>query len=358
MASEDNTSPVRQNKVDDLLQRACDLLGADASVESRCGKEIASDGSTRIFLRMSLGDKSVVLAAPGLTTATELAEAHSAWQIGRHLSDVGCAVPEIHGFDADVGMLIFEDLGDTRLYDVVSINQGEGGGDHAFLQHWYEKAIDALIHLQVEGGKGFRSEWCWDTPKYDLSLMLEKETGYFLRAFWQDLLGQDIPAVVSEEFAAIAAEAATADTGYFLHRDCQSRNIMVVDDTMKFIDFQGGRLGPLGYDLASLLIDPYVGLSRDVQDSLLSYYRRNLGKRGVAAGAEFEKFFQFLAVQRNLQIIGAFSFLSAKRGKPFFRSFIEPAVRSLAVRLDHSVFGDYHHVKNLVGTASSLLQKF
>ena len=117
--------------------------------------------------------------------------------------------------------------------------------------------------MQVRGAVSFDPKWCWDTPQYDRMLMLERESGYFLQAFWQDLLGMEEPPGLQEEFFELADRAARIPAGYFLHRDFQSRNIMIHGGEACIIDFQGGRLGPLAYDLASLLIDPYVALPDD-----------------------------------------------------------------------------------------------
>jgi len=359
-----NEKQATANDIDWLVKRAADILATErVSQPGREGGEkpleqmaqITSDGSTRLFVRVRRGAEKLILAAPAARTETELAEANAAVTIGRHLYEKGGAVPQIHCFDVQSGMLLFEDLGDTRLYDIVSGGDNSETVSDELIRKWYRKVIDALQVLQVEGKAGFCREWCWDTPEYDQAVMLEKESGYFLRAFWRGLLGQpDIPGV-QEEFADIARVAAESGAEYFLHRDCQSRNIMITGDEIHFIDFQGGRLGPLGYDLASLLIDPYVGLSHDMQAEFVAYYQQGLFDRWGLADARFRTNYQFLALQRNLQIIGAFAFLSTVRQKIFFRRFLQPALNGLLARLEDSVFADYHQLRQLVKTAHFLL---
>ncbi len=90
---------------------------------------------------------------------------------------------------------------------------------------------------------------------------------------------------------------------------------------VRFIDFQGGRLGPLGYDLASLLIDPYSNLPQDVQDDLLELYLRLISNHLAVDEAHFKRHYTLLAFQRNMQIVGAFSFLYKVRQKAFFYGF-------------------------------------
>jgi aminoglycoside/choline kinase family phosphotransferase len=100
-----------------------------------------------------------------------------------------------------------------------------------------------------------------------------------------------------------------------------------------FIDFQGGRLGPPQYDLAALLIDPYVGLPWDEQERLLEYAIGCMADRRFIDPGQFRRGFTYCALSRNLQVLGAFGFLSAVKGKPQFARYIPAALRSLEIRL-------------------------
>jgi hypothetical protein len=213
---------------------------------------------------------------------------------------------------------------------------------------FYQAALEHLAAMQCRGAEGFQESWCWDSRRYDISLMVEKESGYFLRAFWQGLLGHPIDDGVREELFDIARLAGEAPTDFFLHRDFQSRNIMIKDGAVRFIDFQGGRLGPLGYDLASLLIDPYCNLTRLFQEKLITLYLQAIKKHIIVDEAEFMKQFVLLAFQRNMQIVGAFSFLYKVRQKVFFLDFIKPSLLSLRNRMEDPLFMDYPLVRTMV----------
>jgi len=212
--------------------------------------------------------------------------------------------------------------------------------------------VGDLAHMQVQGAEGFDPDWCWDTPRYDKSLMLDRESGYFLRAFWKGLLGQEEPSGLQEEFDFLAEKAAAIPAGFFLHRDFQSRNIMIYQNKPCFIDFQGGRLGPLGYDLASLLIDPYVALPDDFQIELLEAYLDELEKLITVDRRKFIEEYLLLALHRNLQIVGAFSFLSTERKKVFFRQYIEPALVSLNKLLDCEIFSEMQVLRKIVSRSA------
>jgi len=318
----------------DLLLRSGDLSrpsGAPSATES-----LAGDGSNRRFWRLSFsGGEKAILVAPESMQEKCLREAAAVWWIGRHLRSRGVPVPELYGYEPGSGILLLEDLGGVHLHRLAR-ETDFGREESVFrLRGQYHQALEVLVGMQLDGAKAFDPHWCWDTPRYDRQLMLERESGYFLEAFWQNLLGQPLPHGLQEEFAELAEAAAEAPSSYFLHRDYQSRNLMIKDGRVRVIDFQGGRFGPLGYDLASLLLDPYAGLPTWFQQELYSYYLQRLGGRTGIDPEEFHRWYPVLALQRNLQIVGAFAYLSVVRGKSFFRAYLAPALASLA-RLSRS----------------------
>jgi aminoglycoside/choline kinase family phosphotransferase len=297
------------------------------------GEQLKGDGSNRRFWRLQINSMyDCVVVCPEKHESKELQEAQSGWKIGNHLRKAGVPVPEFFGFDEDTGLLVCEDLGDTHLHNL-AINTDFNRKDSVeSLRNLYRQALKSLLVMQCNGRKSFNADWCWDSPVYDRELMLNRESGYFIRAFWQGLLGMDIPDGLQSECEQLADIAAEASCRYFLHRDFQSRNIMIKDGKVRIIDYQGGRLGPLGYDLASLLLDPYANLPVWFQEELYAYYLEQLqSMEGVKPcdRESFDRNYHALALQRNLQILGAFSHLSKNSGKDFFRCYIRPALNSL-----------------------------
>lgn len=316
----------------------CGPDGFDSSTAGLTCQPLQSDGSTRRFLRVGLPDGTkIIIVAPGIPGTQECAEARSGWLIGTHLLGKRLQVPDLYGWDEPSGTLVFADLGDTRLHDFWS----DTGRDAEEKYHYYRLAIELLVRLQIEGGNGLESSWCWDTPEYDERVMLDKEAFYFYRALWCNLLEQPASPKLEEDLADLVKQAATIPRDYFLHRDFQSRNLMIKDNKVYAIDYQAGRFGPLGYDLASLLIDPYAILPLSVQEELFSFYLQLLRKKIEIDESGFRRQYRQLAMQRNLQILGAFAFLSKVRGKRFFSRYIEPAARMLQERLADQLFSDY-----------------
>ncbi|BDD86836.1 aminoglycoside phosphotransferase family protein [Desulfofustis limnaeus] len=306
---------------------------------------LLGDGSARRFFRVFAGGRPLCLAAlPAGGSQRELAEAASWLAIVRHLHQAGAPVPQVLGADLSIGLLLFEDFGDCRLHDLLHRDRPRGLA-------LYPEIVRRLAQMQVRGVEGFQTDWCYDAPCYDQAVMVERESLYFLSAFWVDTLFAEEVAGLREEFERLAATAAATCQPLFMHRDFQSRNIMVGEDRLGFIDFQAGRLGPPAYDVASLLIDPYASLSDRQQHQVFALYLEEMGRLGGVDLAALQASYPYLAVQRNLQIIGAFAYLSGRRGKGFFRGFILPSLIMLQNRLADPLFTDLPVLRQTVATS-------
>ncbi|MCL2457353.1 MAG: phosphotransferase [Desulfobulbus sp.] len=316
-------------------------------------RQLAPDGSSRRFYRLCGQEHFRVIAVlPPAHEPRGLAEAVAFAEIGRHLGRIGAPVPAIYGFDPATGLALCEDLGERRLFDQVTERGGAG------CLPAYERAVRRLVRMQVRGAHGFDPAWCWDTPRYDRQLMIERESNYFLAACCTDLLGLDFDRrAVAVDCARLANEAAQAPAHFFLHRDFQCRNLMLTDGAVRIIDFQGGRLGPLAYDLASLLLDPYAALPESMQDHLIAIYLEALGKELAYDSDQFRRECLLLGLQRNLQILGAYAFLSQVQGKQFFARYLEPALASLDRLLAKPGAGEYAALYTLTGQCRQELRQ-
>jgi aminoglycoside/choline kinase family phosphotransferase len=289
---------------------------------------LAGDGSDRRYYRL-LGSPTVVLLFHPFPPGGEVNENDSFYLLGRHLQGQGTPVPEIYAYCREEFWLLLEDLGDISLSSVI-----ERQSQESQVRHWYRQALDLLMDMQLKGKEGFDPAWCFDTPMVDRPFLWERECGYFVRAFLNGYLDLKIGLEdLAPDFEGLLTGALPPGPSYFLHRDFQSRNLFVTSGRLRVIDFQGGRLGPLGYDVASLLIDPYVNLSHAWQAELLEYYLERLTARVDLDQAAFREQYYHLALCRNLQILGAYGFLTRAKGKEQFARYIPTAVESLRRRL-------------------------
>ena len=293
--------------------------------------KLKGDGSERQWYRLSASNQlTLIMADHGIRTRAGICEIDAFIHIGRHLRQKEIPVPEIYYDEPFAGLVFLEDLGDTHLQTLVK--QAESAGQIA---GWYQTVIDHLVTLSIRGAQGFDQSWAYQSPAYDKHLILEKECRYFVEAFLNGFLKEEVNFEnFQSEFTSLAEETvANAVTG-FMHRDLQSRNIMVKDSQFYFIDFQGGRIGPLQYDLASLLLDPYVNLPYSLQENLVDVCFAKIASALSVDPEIFYRGYRCCSLTRNLQILGAFGYLSIAKGKSEFQAYIPSALETLRFNLD------------------------
>ncbi len=308
---------------------------------------IAGDGSDRRWFRAAIHGKSdvdrIIFSDHGIcldqsplpgkasqmsTQPSRTAQFNAYIAIGRHLSDHGIPVPDILDYDAVSGQVALTDLGSTHLADMVDLH------DMDKTRHLYQQVIDSLIHFSKVGIQGFDPAWTCQTPSYSKSLIMEMECRYFMDAFVKNYLGKpDIWDTLRPVFEHIADQALAHGYQGLMHRDCQSKNIMIHKGKIWFIDFQSARKGPIQYDLASLLIDPYVKLPQILQGQLLEYAMANLPLNTPVERQQFIQSYTYCCLTRNFQMLGAFGFLSQVKHKPQFETYIPYALAGLKQRL-------------------------
>lgn len=289
-------------------------------------ERIRGHGSDRRFWRLGRGDWSaVVMSAPPGDAEHARFVAIAAF-LERH--DLGPA--RRLRVDDDENTVVMEDLGTCSLF---SLGAAAAADEPPAVAAW-ELATDHVARLQAVTAAA-RTE-C--PVAFDLALdlpVLRWETAYFRERFLGGLMGLDpagdlSPAddpALAAEFAALA-DVVAAQPVYLLHRDFQSQNLLVRDGRLRLVDFQGLRPGPLGYDLASLLWDPYVALPPARREALLARYAA--AARGLDAGptpADTRAMVLAAALQRLMQALGAYGFLSLVKDR---RGFLQHVPRGLA----------------------------
>ena len=290
---------------------------------------LKGDGSDRNWYRLTSGNRSLVMADHGIKKNPPTSEVDSFVAIGRHLHDKDIPVPEIYLYDTFSGLVFMEDLGDVNLQALVLNTKNPDQ-----IISYYKSVIGLLGNLFLSSAKDFDPVWTYQTSYYDQDLILEKECRYFVDAFLRNYLEMNISFKdLENEFRSLADRALEFSVNGFMHRDMQSRNIMVKNNRFYFIDFQGGRLGPIQYDLASLLMDPYVELSFRVRNLLLNFSVQTLSSVLKVDPDDFLSGYKYCSITRNLQILGAFAYLSRIKEKTYFEKYIPHAIRTLTHNL-------------------------
>lgn len=213
-------------------------------------------------------------------------------------------VPSVFQQNIEQGFLLLEDLGCQCYLDVLQEHNADA---------LYRQALGSLFDLQC----GVDIVSC-GLPSYD-RVLLARELGIFYEWFLDKRLQITVPESVRVQFDDCLIESALQQPQVCVHRDYHSRNLMFLPEhSPGVIDFQDAVIGPLTYDLVSLLRDCYIRWPNEcVQQWLQSYYRR-LTDAGLllADFAEFKRWFDLMGLQRHLKAVGIFSRLDLRDGKP------------------------------------------
>ncbi|HYA41908.1 MAG TPA: phosphotransferase [Syntrophobacteraceae bacterium] len=325
--------------LDDLVEKAGSISGGSEKVRIA---PLSGDGSDRKFFRIFCGSSSLIGLISPRVRKDGTDENDSYLLIGNHLHSKGLPVPHILYADAGRGRFILEDAGDLHLQNFVLSRRKN-------LESIYGHVVTMLGALHARAPEGFVPEFCFDSPLYDPCFVYERELEYFRNSFVNGCLDLEIaPDELRPDFEALAEAAGMWRSSFVFHRDFQSRNIMVRRARLWLLDFQGMRFGPPAYDLASLLIDPYVRLPMRLQDKLVSVYWSSAGWRQGVSKGDFIRKFSAVRLARDLQVLGAFGFLGIAKGKRRFLDYIPFAVDQLALHLLRTGQGQYPHLAKLV----------
>jgi len=268
--------------------------------------------STRRYLRVSNATHSYILV--------EWDSADEDWPrflgIEAYLSPFVPFLPKIFASDPVHGLILEEDLGDITLKRFCV----DRVGHNALIEEAYRKIINNLIvwHGQDVANCPFIVPRSMDVETFFW------ETTYFSRHCVVEFFAKErlLTENWEKERRKMAVHAAALPT-VCIHRDFQSENIMIANGHIKFVDYQGARLGPSHYDAASLIFDPYVNLGQEMMNRLVDYYLTKINH--VSAKNDF----YVCAAQRLMQALGAYANLSLHKDKPRYREFIPTALDRL-----------------------------
>ncbi len=253
----------------------------------------------------------------------------------RHFKTAGAPVPEIFAVNADENIYIQEDFGDTSLLQVL---EKEGHTDHVFTL--FKKSLSALAQLQINGDKQLDYNQCLTSKEFGQQAILS-DLLYFKYYFLDTLKIPYDKEQLLLDFEALSNYLAHTGQQHFMYRDFQSRNIMVKDDAVHFIDYQGGMKGALQYDVASLLWQAKANLSDEWKDKLLKHYMDEVERitgQSINRNAFISQYNGYVLI-RLLQVLGAYGFRGLFERKAHFLSSIPLALNNLKGFLQNNKTG-------------------
>ncbi len=274
---------------------------------------------------------------------------------GKHFRALSLAVPEILIVSADESAYLTEDLGDICLLDLLEKERKDSSDFPEQSQIYYRKALDDLIQFQTRAGTGLDLLLCYQGKDFDAEAM-RADLALFRDQFLKPSGVAMQEQALSADFETLLAALTQAQSGYFLYRDFQARNILVKDEKLFYIDYQSGRIGPAQYDVASLLYQSKANLPEEMRASLLEYYLGELTKSSAFDRNNFLKLFPCFVVLRLAQALGAYGRAGFGHGKDYFLMSIPYAVASLDREIAKLASLDLPELQRCISLAAALFK--
>ena len=333
--------------------------------ESSCGaghgfslSPLTGDASDRAYFRVFSG-----VSTPSRATSFLLMQLAGPWlpgesgndlpfvNIARHLAEKGIRVPRVHVDASHQGFVLLEDFGDETLESRVRSCLRAERDD------WYRKALRMLVRMQREASLPSRSPCVALTYAFDAETFF-RELCFFRQHAVEGLWGRMLSDAARRELDARFMDLCRQVAGYpqvFTHRDYHSRNLMVCDGELGVLDFQDARLGPVTYDLASLLRDAYVPLEPGTQLEMVGHYLdlcREAGGIPLPEPDLFRWAFVRTGLQRNLKALGTFAYQARVMGRKRYLESVPHTLRLVRLALDEDP--DLAPLAQVLDTAAGL----
>ncbi|MBO7278009.1 MAG: phosphotransferase [Bacteroidales bacterium] len=302
--------------------------------------ELPSSGSNRRYFRMTAGDICLIGAL-----GTSVDENKAFWAIATHFHKQGLPVPEVYAHDEEFTCYIQQDLGDQILFNC--IEEGRTRGKYSEEERaLLRETMASLPTLQFEGANGFDFSICYPQPEFD-ERMISFDLNYFKYCFLK-ATGLDFSELkLEEDFRRMSDVLMRSSSSTFLYRDFQARNVMLVDGKPYFIDFQGGRKGPIYYDVASFVWQAKANYSEELKHELIQTYIDSLRRYMPVDEAYFYSQLRHFVLFRTLQVLGAYGFRGYFEKKPHFLQSIPFAMDNLRHLLKEP-FAEYPYLSELL----------
>jgi len=312
-----------------VIQRLKYLYNSWAKEEAISIVPLAQSGSDRKYFRINGKEKTAI----GVFNPDEK-ENKAFISFTKHFLTKGLKVPKLYAWQLKENIYLIEDLGDTTLFSLIEKEKASDSLSEKLLSY-YKDSLSHLIRFQLDGGKGLDYAVCYPRAKFDKRSILW-DLNYFKYYFLKLLKIPFDEQKLENDFNTFSDFLLSADTKYFMCRDFQSRNILVHNDELYFVDYQGGRKGALQYDVASLLFQAKVNLSNETRAELLTFYLNQLQHRKKVNQNDFKKYYYGYVLIRLLQTLGAYGFRGYYENKSHFLLSIPYALKNLQWLVDNN----------------------
>ncbi len=306
---------------------------------------LTGSGSNRRYFRMT-GPRSLI-AVCGESTAENRAFIYMA----RHFRNKGIPVPEVLAVSDDESCYIQEDLGDTLLFNAIT-NGRTTGKFSDYEKGLIRKSIAKLPSIQFKGAEGMDFGMCYPLSDFNRRTVMW-DLNYFKYCFLKATGISFNESTLEDDFEAMTDILLKASSDTFMYRDFQSRNVIIKDEEPYFIDFQGGRKGPIYYDVASFLWQAKANFNSELREEMIDTYISEASKFTDINPAEFRQTLHHFVVFRTMQVLGAYGFRGLLERKAHFIESIPYALNNLQTLFKHHL-NEYPYLSKVLVQLSQM----
>ena len=315
--------------------------------EAETCRQLTSAGSPRRYYRLTAGDCSLIGA---IGTSPRENEAFAA--IAHQMRSQGLPAPEVYAMSDDHMRYLQEDLGDTSLFELLMEAQRRGEYNESDIE-LLRSVMRLLPDIQWRTAEGFDFAACHPTPELN-HRGIQWDLHYFKYCFLKATGLEFDEERLENDFDHLSSVILQDGDDCFMYRDFQSRNVMVRDGQPWLIDFQGGRRGPIEYDLVSFLWQARAGFTPTMRRMLVDEYLHSAQRYRAFNEATFYQRLQYFILFRTLQVLGAYGYRGYFERKAHFVQSIPMAIENLRSLLVENSFDDMPYLTSLLREMTEL----
>ena len=315
--------------------------------EPQAIEEMPASGSNRRYFRL-LGNPTLI----GVS-GESLEENRAFLYMAEHFKQKGLPVPTIYARSENNMFYLQEDLGDTLLFNAIE----KGRQTSIFSEEEKEllrKTMRLLPAIQFAGADGMDFSYCHPQAEFNSRSILW-DLNYFKYCFLKATGLEFQEDRLEDDFQKMSDVLLRSSSATFLYRDFQSRNVMVKDGEPWLIDFQGGRKGPIYYDVASFLWQAKANYPDELRQELLNEYIQALRKYKPVDEAYFHAQLRHFVLFRTMQVLGAYGFRGYFEKKPHFIQSVPYAIENLRQLLKEP-YPEYPYLTEVLKSLTELKQ--
>lgn len=312
-------------------------------------EKLKGAGSNRIYYRL----KSNSHIAIGVNGESNI-ENKAFVELSVHFKKQLLPTPKVFAHTNDYQYYIQEDLGNTSLFDYIE----NGIKTNVFSQDektMLFKTIQLLACMQFDGARGLDFKQCYPQAEFDHDTVMW-DLNYFKYCFLKTTGIDFSEPALEKDFKILSSKLLQDKSNTFLYRDFQARNVMIHEGHPYFIDFQGGRKGPIYYDVASFVWQAKASYPSELKEELIENYLQTLEAYIPVNRVEFSEKLNLFVFFRTLQVLGAYGFRGYFEKKNHFIESIPFAIKNLKEIMEKIDIESYPELSKILKTMCNLPQ--